>query len=58
MARHVTAAFLAIGVTFGLFYLMQALILSEGGAPSVDDFRCDRDVLHAGQLRSVHNRHE
>jgi protein TonB len=31
MARHVTAAFLAIGVTFGLFYLMQALILSEGG---------------------------
>jgi protein TonB len=31
MARHVTAAFLAIVVTFGLFYLMQALILSEGG---------------------------
>ncbi len=32
MARHVTSAFLAIVVTFGLFYLMQALILSEGGA--------------------------
>jgi len=31
MARHFTAAFLAIGVTFGLFYLMQALILGEGG---------------------------
>jgi len=31
MARHVSAAFLAIVVTFGLFYLMQALILSEGG---------------------------
>jgi protein TonB len=27
--RHLTAAFLAIGVTFGLFYLMQALILGE-----------------------------
>ncbi len=31
MARHVSAAFLAIVVTFGLFYLMQALILGEGG---------------------------
>ncbi|MFV1978891.1 MAG: protein TonB, partial [Myxococcota bacterium] len=29
MTRHLTAAFLAIGVTFGLFYLMQALILGE-----------------------------
>jgi protein TonB len=26
MARHLAAAFLAFGVTFGLFYLMQALI--------------------------------
>jgi protein TonB len=32
MVRHLSAAFLAIGVTFGLFYIMQALILSEGGA--------------------------
>ena len=32
MARHLSAAVLAIGVTFGLFYIMQALILSEGGA--------------------------
>ncbi len=29
MARHLTAAFLAIGVTFSLFYLMQALILGQ-----------------------------
>ena len=29
MARHLSAAFLAIGVTFGLFYLMQALILGK-----------------------------
>ena len=29
MARHFSAAFLAIGVTFGLFYLMQALILGQ-----------------------------
>ena len=32
MARHLSAATLAICVTFGLFYIMQALILSEGGA--------------------------
>ncbi len=29
MPRHLSAAFLAIGVTFGLFYLMQALILGK-----------------------------
>ena len=29
MTRHLSAAFLAIGVTFGLFYLMQALILGK-----------------------------
>jgi protein TonB len=29
MARHLTAGFLAIGVTFGLFYVMQALILGQ-----------------------------
>jgi protein TonB len=29
MPRHFSAAFLAIGVTFGLFYLMQALILGK-----------------------------
>jgi len=29
MSRHLSAAFLAIGVTFGLFYLMQALILGK-----------------------------
>jgi protein TonB len=29
MLRHLTAAFLAIVVTFGLFYLMQALILGK-----------------------------
>jgi protein TonB len=29
MSRHLSAAVLAIGVTFGLFYLMQALILGQ-----------------------------
>ncbi len=29
MARHASAAFFAIAVTFGLFYLMQALILGQ-----------------------------
>ena len=29
MTRHLTAAFLSIGVTFGLFYVMQALILGK-----------------------------
>ena len=29
MPRHLIAGFLAILVTFGLFYLMQALILDE-----------------------------
>jgi len=29
MTRHLTAAFFAIGVTFGLFYVMQALILGK-----------------------------
>lgn len=31
MSRHLTAGFLAILVTFGLFYLMQALILGKDG---------------------------
>lgn len=29
MVRHLSAAFFAVGVTFGLFYLMQSLILGQ-----------------------------
>ena len=31
MVRHLSAAFFAVGVTFGLFYLMQSLILGQEG---------------------------
>jgi protein TonB len=49
MARHLSAAFLAIFVTFGLFYLMQALILGkdmklgESGATMIDFVRLKKD---------------
>jgi protein TonB len=49
MPRHLSAAFLAIFVTFGLFYLMQALILGkdmklgEGGATMIDFVRLKKD---------------
>jgi protein TonB len=49
MSRHLTAAFLAIGVTFGLFYLMQALILGqdmklgETGGTMIDFVRLKKD---------------
>jgi protein TonB len=49
MARHLTAAFLAIGVTFGLFYIMQALILGkdtklgEAGVNMIDFVRLKKD---------------
>jgi protein TonB len=49
MLRHLTAGFLAIGVTFGLFYLMQALILGkdmklgESGGTMIDFVRLKKD---------------
>ncbi|MCH7598652.1 MAG: energy transducer TonB [Myxococcales bacterium] len=49
MARHLTAAFLAIGVTFSLFYLMQALILGkdtklgESSGTMIDFVRLKKD---------------
>jgi len=49
MARHLSAAFLAIFVTFGLFYLMQALILGkdmklgEAGGTMIDFVRLKKD---------------
>jgi protein TonB len=49
MQRHLTAGFLAIGVTFGLFYLMQALILGkdvklgEAGGTMIDFVRLKKD---------------
>jgi protein TonB len=49
MARHLSAAFLAIFVTFGLFYLMQALILGkdmklgESGGTMIDFVRLKKD---------------
>jgi len=49
MTRHLTAGFLAIGVTFGLFYLMQALILGkdmklgEPGGTMIDFVRLKKE---------------
>jgi protein TonB len=49
MPRHLTAAFLAIFVTFGLFYLMQALILGkdmklgEASGSMIDFVRLKKD---------------
>ena len=49
MPRHLSAAFLAIGVTFGLFYLMQALILGkdmklgEASGTMIDFVRLKKD---------------
>jgi len=49
MPRHLSAAFLAIIVTFGLFYLMQALILGkdmklgEAGGTMIDFVRLKKD---------------
>ena len=49
MQRHLTAAVLAIGVTFGLFYLMQALILGkdmklgEAGGTMIDFVRLKKE---------------
>jgi protein TonB len=49
MLRHLTAAVLAIGVTFGLFYLMQALILGkdmklgEAGGTMIDFVRLKKE---------------
>ncbi len=49
MTRHLSAAFLAIGVTFALFYLMQALILGkdmklgEAGGSMIDFVRLKKD---------------
>ncbi len=49
MPRHLSAAFLAIVVTFGLFYLMQALILGkdmklgEAGGSMIDFVRLKKD---------------
>ena len=49
MQRHLTAGFLAIGVTFGLFYLMQALILGkdvklgDSGGTMIDFVRLKKD---------------
>ena len=49
MARHLNAAVLAIFVTFGLFYLMQALILGkdtklgEAGGSMIDFVRLKKD---------------
>jgi protein TonB len=49
MQRHLTAGFLAIIVTFGLFYLMQALILGkdmklgEAGGTMIDFVRLKKD---------------
>ena len=49
MLRHLTAGVLAIGVTFGLFYLMQALILGkdmklgEAGGTMIDFVRLKKD---------------
>jgi protein TonB len=49
MPRHLTAAFLSILVTFGLFYLMQALILGgdmklgEAGGTNIDFVRLKKD---------------
>ena len=49
MTRHLTAAVLAIFVTFGLFYLMQALILGkdmklgEAGGTMIDFVRLKKD---------------
>jgi len=49
MPRHLSAAFLAIFVTFGLFYLMQALILGkdmklgEAGGTMIDFVRLKKD---------------
>lgn len=49
MVRHLTAGFLAVFVTFGLFYLMQALILGkdmklgEAGGTMIDFVRLKKD---------------
>jgi len=49
MVRHLTAGFLAVFVTFGLFYLMQALILGEDmklgetGGTMIDFVRLKKD---------------
>jgi len=49
MPRHLSAAFLAIVVTFGLFYLMQALILGkdmklgEAGGTMIDFVRLKKE---------------
>ncbi len=50
MVRHLTAGFLAVLVTFGLFYLMQALILGkdmklgEAGGSMIDFVRLKKDT--------------
>ncbi len=50
MLRHLTAGFLAVLVTFGLFYLMQALILGkdmklgEAGGSMIDFVRLKKDT--------------
>ena len=50
MVRHLTAGFLAVFVTFGLFYLMQALILGKdmkldkAGGSMIDFVRLKKDT--------------
>ena len=64
MARHLTAAFLAIGVTFSLFYLMQALILGqdtrlgESSGTMIDFVRLKKDSELETKKRKMPDKQE
>ncbi len=64
MARHLIAAFLAIIVTFGLFYLMQALILGkdmklgEMGGTMIDFVRLKTDPELETKKRTMPDKKE
>ena len=64
MPRHLIAGFLAILVTFGLFYLMQALILGEdmelgeAGGHMIDFVRLKKDTELETKKRKMPDRKE
>jgi protein TonB len=64
MLRHLTAGFFAIIVTFGLFYLMQALILGkdtklgEAGGTMIDFVRLKKDSDVEAKKRKMPDKKE
>ncbi len=64
MLRHLTAGFLAVLVTFGLFYLMQALILGkdmklgEAGGSMIDFVRLKKDTELETKKRKMPDKKE